>query len=284
MASVDPKINKIKDRVFVVTETGSCNIGVCVSGKAALVIDSGYRPDVSARVVELIERELDARIEHLFNTHYHADHTFGNQAFACPILASRECADRMQTCLTTYWHPDEIKKEMAEDPEINKAWRDLRITFPTETFSSEMNLDFHGLHIVFKKVGGHTPDSSVAFLPEQKTVFIGDIVFGGMYPTLLTDGDPIALIAVLREFIEGDLETFISGHGTWGGREILTPLVKYWTCLLDEGQKVVNTEADHERLVAHLLERCRIEGIPYVEHRHRRNIESIIHYLTNNPE
>gem|GEM_PF-1282587 len=276
-------IEKINDNVYVVTDTGSCNIGVCVSNSAALVIDSGYRPDISVRVISLIEEELNCRIDRLFITHYHADHTFGNQSFGCPILSSQQCLDNMKSCLTTFWRPEEIKKEMAGDPAMAEAWKDLKITFPTETFKSELKLDLNGLNIVFKKVGGHTTDSSVAYLPERKTVFIGDIVFGNMYPTLLTDGDPAELIEVLRDFLDWDIETVVPGHGEHGGKEIIAPLLKYWTCLLDEGSEAHKTGMSREKLIAYLSDRCRIDGIPYVEFRHRRNIESVIYYLANKP-
>ena len=274
------KLEKINQYLYRVDNTGSCNIGVCVKDGSALVIDSGYLPLISKKVIELIRDKLDCKVDLLINTHYHADHTFGNQSFTCPILACQTTVEIMRTCLLTYWHRDCIKQEMDDDPAMAKAWKNLKITFPTETFDREKHLDFMGLKIILKNVGGHTPDSSTVFFPDLKVLFSGDIVFNRIYPTLLRhDGHPYKLIEVLQGLRVMDIDTIVPGHGPIGDKTSVGELIRYWEGLTVRGRKYLEEKIDFHRVGDILVNECHLGEIPFSEARHKRNIDSVLFFL-----
>jgi len=271
------KIESLDDIFHVVLNTGGANIGVCVHRGAALVVDAGNLPRVSALVKEEIEATFGCRVELVFYTHYHSDHTFGGQSFDCPILASRLCRETMVNCLTSHWRQDEITKAKQEEPHLTEEWKDLVITLPTTTFEDRWEHDFHGLKIVLQRFGGHTPDSSVAWFPDHGVLHAGDIVFGGAYPTLLElDGNPMELIQVLKTISALNVKNIIPGHGTICGLPFVTTLIEYWEGLLAAAHELAQKNDPDDVIVERLMGRCRLPGVPFNEFKHRRNARVVL--------
>lgn len=276
----DFEVEKINESIYVIRGTESCNIGVCVKNNAALMIDSGYFPKTSAVLKRMVERNLDCRVELLFNTHYHADHTFGNQSFDCPIIASEICRRNMERMPSSYWSPEETEKAKKDDPRLAEEWKDLKFTPPTTTFDDVKSIDFEGLNVIFQKFGGHTPDSSIAYFPDYRIVFAGDLVFAGRYPTLLDhDGDPVELVEALHKLIEMDVEIIIPGHGITCGKSSISQLIVYWTCLTSECRELVASGMDDERIKKEMLNRCHLPELPFDRMRHERNANSVLSFI-----
>jgi len=90
-------------------------------------------------------------------THADPDHIGGNKLFDCPILSQKLTRERM-----------------AKRPDREQ---------PTETFESEQVVEIGGVRFELMHKGGHKVDASVVWLPEQKVLFPGDLVFEGRFPT-----------------------------------------------------------------------------------------------------
>jgi glyoxylase-like metal-dependent hydrolase (beta-lactamase superfamily II) len=276
----DFDVEKIKDDFYVVRQSQSANIGVCVKDNSALLIDSGYSPKKSAALKEILQDKLGCKIELLFNTHYHADHTFGNQSFECPILSSEACKNIMQENLSTHWSSEEIKTAMDEDPELKEEWANLKITFPTKTFRDKLLYDFKGLEVIFQNLGGHTRGSSIACLPEQKLMFSGDILFVDCYPTQLSiDEHPVKLVEALQKITEMDMEIIIPGHGATCDKSMAKRLIEYWECLITECQKHISSGLNDEKVKETLMNSCRLEKVTFNERKHRRNIDTVLKFV-----
>jgi cyclase len=61
------------------------NNGLVVGERAALVIDAGIVPDISAQIQQLAAKQTDRPLRYLVNTSYHGDHTFGNASFPAEV-------------------------------------------------------------------------------------------------------------------------------------------------------------------------------------------------------
>lgn len=272
----DFDVKKIKDVFYVVQQAKGANIGVCVKDNSALIIDTGYLPKKSAALIKILEEKLKCNVELLFNTHYHSDHTFGNQSFDCPIISSEECKDIMRKNISTHWTPEEIKKAMEEDPELNQGWKDLKITFPDKTFKEKLSYDFKGLKVIFQRIGGHTRGSSVAYFPDYKLLFSGDIVFGDLYPTQLSiDPSPLELIEALQKIEKMDVEIIVPGHGTTCDKSIVRKLIEYWKCLIAGCQKLIASGLNDEKVKEILVNSCPLEKVAFNESKHKRNIDTV---------
>jgi glyoxylase-like metal-dependent hydrolase (beta-lactamase superfamily II) len=273
----DFDVEKVNEMFYVVRQAKGANIGVCVKDNSALIIDSGYLPKGSAALKDILEKKLSCKIELLFNTHYHADHTFGNQSFDCPIMSSEECKNIMQKNVSTHWTPEEIRKAMEEDAELKEDWKDLKITFPTKTFNKKLSYCFKGISVIFEKLGGHTKGSSVAYLPDYRLLFSGDIVFGDCYPTQLSiDPSPFELVQALQNIRQMDVEIIVPGHGTTCNKKMVQKLIEYWKCLISECRKLSPSSMNDEKVKETLLNSCPLEKVAFNESKHKRNIDTVL--------
>lgn len=275
----DFEVEKIGNIFYVIRQPKSCNIGVCMMDGAALIIDSGYSPKKMGRLKKLLEKNLNCRIELLLNTHYHSDHTFGNQVFDCPILSSDECRRNMEGALASHWSPREIAKGIEEDPTLADEWQELDITLPTETFKNEKRINFKGINVEFQRVGGHTSCSSVALFADYRIIFAGDIVFAERYPTLLWDGNPHELILVLRKIIRMDVDVIIPGHGVTCGKSSVGKLADYFECLANKCATLLAEGKTDEEILNLWDKLCPLPDIPMDQMRHERNIGSVVKFL-----
>jgi cyclase len=217
---------------FVRPDEGA-NIGLIRTADGVVLVDTTSSP---ADMQELLAATGVSASEMRFviNTHYHGDHTWGNQLFDCPILAHRLCRERMEARLTEEWTPEAIEEYIDEaedtDPdwarEAREKWAALRITLPTEVFEDRRDLEIGGVKLEAIHFGAHTPGSAVVWLPEAKVLFAGDLIFEERYPYVL-DADVPALVAALKRLTDFSAETIVPGHGLLCGETEIAALVDY---------------------------------------------------------
>jgi glyoxylase-like metal-dependent hydrolase (beta-lactamase superfamily II) len=276
------QIEKINDAIYVARHPRLCNIGICIKNGSGMVIEAGRLPKKAALLKKIVEKDFSCRIELVFVTHYHNDHTFGGQSFKCPIISSELCRVAMQNALLTHWTADELAGAIEEEPELAEEWKDLEISMPTETFDDERYFEFKGITVVFQRMGGHTDDSSIAYFPEYRLLFAGDIVFGERYPTLLQhDGNPVELVEALRKIEKMDVDIIVPGHGSNCGRAMVRHLAAYWDGLISESRRLINSGETEEDIIEQLLGRYLLPDLPEDRMRHRRNICSVLRYVKN---
>lgn len=163
-----------------------------------------------------------ATIGTLVNTHANGDHTFGNQLLPdSRIIASRACTEEMAGR-----HPEEFIAMMRNWREMGDAGAFLNemmgsrfdfdgivYTPPTETFESELSLRVGAKEVRLVNVGpAHTRGDVLAYVPAERTVFTGDILFVGGHPAIWAG--PVAnWIHACELILSWDVETVVPGHG-----------------------------------------------------------------------
>ena len=83
---------------------------------------------------------------------------------------------------------------------------------PTEIFEARRELEVGGVKLEMIHVGGHTPGSSVVWLPDERVLFAGDLIFEGRYPFLAT-AHVKQLMAALRWLPSLGARLIVPGHG-----------------------------------------------------------------------
>ncbi|MGQ0849604.1 MAG: MBL fold metallo-hydrolase [Actinomycetota bacterium] len=182
------------------------NIGVVIGGEAILVVDSRTNPSEAAELkMEL--RMLEAGpVGWLFNTHYHWDHTFGNQEFTgIPIWGHMACRaelverGEMMVASVIESYPDEVR------------YRDVRVMPPTDTFASHATIDLGSRRVSLGFYGrGHT--NSDAVLHVDGVTFAGDLVEEGNPPTF-EDSFPVDWVETLGLLAAEAGQVVVPGHG-----------------------------------------------------------------------
>ncbi|MCW5878702.1 MAG: MBL fold metallo-hydrolase [Anaerolineales bacterium] len=222
--------------------------GVVAGPDMAVVIDTLALPEETLQLRRFIDRELRVPVRYVINTHYHADHSWGNCFFPeAQIIAHQRCYDMLKT--------RGIPSLEAEKRE-NSSLRDVEIVLPHFSLETgEMTLQVGKKALNIFPLPGHSADSIAVLVEEDRILFSGDTFMA--VPTLM-DGDIDDTIASLKKIPKMSLENLVPGHGEIVLRGEIEGAVKSNINYLTEIRKVVR-KAARRRYPLDLLETVQIE-------------------------
>jgi cyclase len=221
----------------------NCNAAVFVRSKDVVIVDAHSKPSAAAALLGQIKREVTTKpVRYVINTHFHWDHTQGNQAYtqtgskvdfiatgATKQLMSDLAVTRMKASVDAV--PQQIDKlrdraAHATSPE-EKAFcsdqirqmesylaelKNYQLELPTITFDKsyalsdpafDLHLDFHG--------PAHTAGDLFVFCPQHRALATGDASHGWL-PNI-ADGFPRGWPHTIDEVSQADFTHILSGHG-----------------------------------------------------------------------
>ena len=212
--------------VFVETTTRGSNPGVIVTDVGVIVVDTPQVPaEAKALRAEIARLTGDKPILYVINTDHHRGHILGNQWFKpAPVIAHDVAWAHMKGYSENFKQRviDSFKKE----PHIQAQFADLEIVPPTLTFSKRLYLFHGGREVRILWIGGHTPATSIVWLPVELILFTGDAVW--------VDQHPYMAQANSKEWLEGltyirklDAQYIVPGHGPVCDREATERISEY---------------------------------------------------------
>ena len=86
---------------FIRPEVGA-NVGLVQTPEGMFLIDTTSSPAEIQALFDTVGASVE-EVRLVVNTHFHSDHTWGNQVFTCPILAHHLCQEQMQLSLKNEW-------------------------------------------------------------------------------------------------------------------------------------------------------------------------------------
>jgi glyoxylase-like metal-dependent hydrolase (beta-lactamase superfamily II) len=196
----------VADGVYMLVGAGG-NIGLSVGDDGAFVVDDQYAP-LSDKIMAAIAAVTDADVEFLVNTHFHGDHTGGNEAFGATgavIVAHENVRARMST--------DQFREIFNQPIPASPAG-----ALPIVTFSDEMTFHWNGDTIRAIHVApAHTDGDTILYFQDANVIHMGDNFFNGLYPFIdvSSGGDINGIIAAgYRALAIANEDTdIIPGHG-----------------------------------------------------------------------
>jgi cyclase len=194
------------------------NAGAIVGERHATVVDS-TGTEARARAWHAALREVtDKPVNTLINTHAHGDHTYGNFVFApgAVIIAHEKCREEV------------IAGGLSAQPLFSMVdFGETPLAPPFVTFENRLSVYVDDLRVDLIFVGpAHTSNDIVAWIPERKVLFSGDVIFNGGTPFALAGsiGGWLRALSV----IEGlGAERIIPGHGAVAGPEAIGEVRAY---------------------------------------------------------
>ena len=191
---------------------GGSNSAVIVNRDDVVVVDSHMTPDAGRALLRDIKTITDKPVRFLIDTHFHYDHTDGNQAFAgqADIIGSEYTRARLTA-------PDYMKTGMlgnllAGQTPLAAALKDLQPTAPNVTLDDHMTLWRGDREIRLLHLGrGHTGGDVVVYLPKERVVCTGDLLVNGI--ANLIDGFVDVWPETLEKLKPLDFADVIPGHG-----------------------------------------------------------------------
>jgi glyoxylase-like metal-dependent hydrolase (beta-lactamase superfamily II) len=189
-----PDFTEVADRVWVARyEWFDVNVTL-VGGDRGLVVVDTHGSTASGRdVVDDVRRLGAGEVVGIVNTHWHFDHTFGNDAFRTaygeiPIHAHEKAAEELAE-----WGEDRRQRyaDHPDDPHRDDVVA-TRIVLPDHTFSSARVLDLGDRAVELVHPGrGHTGGDLVIRLPDVDVVLAGDLVEESAAPSINNDAWPM---------------------------------------------------------------------------------------------
>lgn len=190
--------NFISNAAFVVTPAG------------VVVIDALGSPALATRLIAEIRKITPQPITHLIVTHYHADHIYGLQTFKA--LGTRIIAHR---AARAYLNSETARLRLEASRQELAPWVDAqtRLVEADEWIDGDKEFAVGGVRFQLKPVGpSHTPEDMAIYMPAEKVLFAGDLVFRSRIP-FVGQADSRHWIAALDNLLAFDTDVIVPGHG-----------------------------------------------------------------------
>lgn len=202
-SKVEVKATKVAGNVYMLTGQGG-NIGVSVGDDGIVMIDDQYAP-LAPKIEAALKSITDKPVRFILNTHYHGDHTGGNEHFgkSAPLVAHENVRKRLASGVT--------RRGTTTPPAAPGA-------LPVVTFNDTLTIHLNGEDVrAVHMPHGHTDGDSVIWFTKSNVVHMGDDYFNGMFPFVDTEngGSVSGLIANIEKVVATipDDAKVIPGHG-----------------------------------------------------------------------
>jgi len=216
------------------------NLGFIVGEKSVAVIDTGYTRDMAKEMIAHIKKITDRPIHYVINTNSQPHRHLGNDVFratGATIITTPAEAKRMFALGGNF--------TSAVERNLGLAQGRVKIPAPPNRLNDKpVTLDLGGKVIVnLVPVGAnHTPDSIIAVVKKDKTIYTGDLLYSGRLLAVLPDSSVKSWISAFDKLRDYKGYTFVPGHGQaaklkafeFPTYQYLTHLYKYMSAAIDE--------------------------------------------------
>jgi cyclase len=224
-----PRVVEVADRIFAYLQPDGSwwlnNTGFVAGGDLVISIDTCATESRTRAYLSEVEATTGSVPRLLVNTHHHGDHTNGNCFLPFATIVGHErCREQILEAgilrVPGIWEPVE--------------WGDLSPAPPFVTFDDSLNLYAGDLRVELSHLGpaAHTTNDVVAWLPEHRVLFGGDLVFNGGTPFVLM-GSVSGTIAALDRLSQFPADVIVPGHGEPCGAEAVAAAGDYLRFVLE---------------------------------------------------
>ena len=200
---------------------GYCNNGWVIFEDYVLVIDANY-PSGARELIPRIREISEKPIRFAFDTHHHGDHAYGNQVWAdqgATLVANTGVLEELHRYETGFFGGPPGRWE--EDAKEREDVRQSRLKPPSVLFPDTLIFDDGKRRVELRHLGvAHTHGDGLAWLPNEKILFTGDVCVNGPY-NYVGDGDTGEWIATLDRARALGAKVVGPGHGPLGPLSLL---------------------------------------------------------------
>jgi glyoxylase-like metal-dependent hydrolase (beta-lactamase superfamily II) len=206
--------------------------------KSYVVVDTGPSYNYAKDAHKAMKKIADLPIKYVFNTHMHDDHWLGNNYFkelGATIYATQAQAKKFPLGSEAHML-SVIKKEDSVNTKIINVDKLVGKDF-------SMKVDNISLDIIRLNFAAHTPEDIMVYLPEEKTLITGDLLFSQRI-TSIRDGGVEGGLKSLDAIEKLDVQVYGIGHGTFTDKTALKQMRSYFMALKTTARKAIESGID----------------------------------------
>ena len=240
---VQIKTIPLNNGIYMLVGQGG-NIAVSVGEDGVLMVDDQFAP-LTKKIKTAIKTITDKPVKYAFNTHWHFDHTGGNENLANDgvILVSH---DNVRQRLLTGGVIEAINKKV--EPSVQVALPDI-------TFNDKMTFHINNETVeIIHKPHAHTDGDAILYFKKANVLHTGDVYVSGFYPFIDSssggsmDGIIDALTSILPKI--DDNTKIIPGHGKLSNKKELKEYRDTMIILKKRMQKLITQGKTLEEILA----------------------------------
>jgi len=211
---------------------GVSNPGMIAGADYLMAIDATQGPIPARAFIAASKQATGKDFGRLVNTHHHGDHVNGNQFFThAEILGHPYCREECVKAAAT------TPKTWTPTPGVADAAEERKLVPPSVTFKDDLTYFIGGTEVQFRFAGpAHTWGDMMAYLPQYKILFAGDVAFFWVAP-YANNSYITKWIEVCDKIAGWDVDVIVPGHGPIGGKKELAEMANYFRVLGVEARK-----------------------------------------------
>ena len=272
---VDKELHELGNGLYAYTQLpgswGWSNAGLITDGDQSLLVDTLFDQRLTGEMLASMRRAAPAasRIGTVVNTHGNGDHCYGNALVAdAQIIGTPGCVEdlregtparnqlllRAAALIGALGAGGKLLGRVLNSMGIDRVallaeagplalpklghfdFGGVDLTLPNRTFEGELELQVGDKKVVLIEVGpAHTRGDAVVWVPGDRTLFTGDILFNQSHP-VVWEGPVSNWIDALRSLLEMDIETVVPGHGPLTDKSGIAAMLRYLELLSAEAR------------------------------------------------
>jgi len=241
--NVEIKTIPVAKGIYMLIGSGG-NIGVSVGEDGVFLVDDQFAP-LNKKITDAVAKISDAPIRFVLNTHWHADHTGGNELMgeAGVLIVAH---DNVRKRLSSEQFMEFFNRTVPPSPQD---------ALPVVTFNDTVTFHLNCEETyAFHVAPAHTDGDSVVFFRNANVIHMGDTYFAGRFPFIdLSSGGGInGVIAAIDRVLEMTNEEtkIIPGHGPLSNPRQLRDYKNMLVTMRDRITKQINSGKTMEEVLA----------------------------------
>jgi glyoxylase-like metal-dependent hydrolase (beta-lactamase superfamily II) len=274
---------RVADDIYVFTSEVYAQVtaGAVITPDGAILVDTLVFPFEAREIRQFLEVRLNCPVRYVVNTHYHADHTYGSCFFPEALVVSHDlCRQILDT---------RGRESLAAAQATTTHLEEVTVRLPTIVFDQgEMFLHLGNKTLKMWHTPGHSPDSIVCLVEEDRVLFAADTIMPIPY---FIDGSYDDFIATLKSLQGQGFENVVQGHGEVILRGEVEATIqdnlRYFEALREHVEIAMRRNDPHKYLETVTVETCgksRILLNGAVQELHRENLQALYQQIVAQSE